>query len=162
MNILQYQFTNIDENDEELIPEFNDFLIDRVFESINTKVNRRKISLRLNYLLDKVSWINWDNNKKYNTGVQDIIDAIQDSLVAVPYKNNLWKIQINSNITIPNSFTSIDRFVRFLNYGDTNNKATGIFSNLENKFNHQKLNNLWKYYYMQECGGLTDVLIISS
>lgn len=162
MVLLQFQFTNTEEDDTEMIPDFCDLVINQLFEHINTSINRRKIGLRLNYLLNEVPWVDWDKSRKYNTSVQDIMNTIGDSLVAVPYKDNLWKIQIDTSLVIPNSYTSIERLIRYLNYGDLKSRATGIFTGLEKKFNHKKLNAMWKYFCMVETGGLTDVVIISN
>ena len=152
MMILQFQFTNLDEKEKEIIPDFCEFVKNLMLAKLNTKINRKKISLRLKYMEEEARWINWNNNKKYSTSVEDIINSIMESIVAVPYKNNLWKIEVNSNELIPNSYTSIDRLIRFLNYGDTKYKATGIFTNLEHEYRHQKLNAIWNYFIMRELG----------
>jgi len=152
MMILQFQFTNLEDNEKEIIPDFCEFLKDLMLAKLNTKINRKKISLRLKYIEEEAKWINWDNNKKYNTSVTDIIESISQSIIAVPYKNNLWKIEIDGNVLIPNSFTSIDRLARFLNYGDIKCRATGIFTNLEHEYRHQKLNAIWNYFIVKELG----------
>jgi len=161
MVILQYQFTNIDEQDVSVMDSFGEFVIQRILETINTKINRKKISIRLKYMIEEAHWINWYGSKKYNTSVQDLIQAIADSFRVVRYKDNLFKIEIDSNVMIPNSSTSIDRFVRFLNYGDINNKATGIFTKIENVFNHNKLMALWQFYNFSQLCGLSSAKIIA-
>jgi len=160
MVILQFQFTNLIEEEREIIPDFCEFLKSLMLAKLNTKINRKKISLRLKYMEDEARWINW-NNKKYSTSVQDIIDSIILSLVAVPYKNNLWKIEVNTNVLIPNSYTSIDRLIRFLNYGDIKCKATGMFTKLEHEYRHQKLNGIWNYFILKELGYNTTSTIIT-
>ena len=152
MMILQFQFTNLEENEKEIIPDFCEFLKSLMLAKLNTKINRKKISLRLKYLEEEVSWINWNGSKKYDTTTSDLIDTIIKSIRAVPYKNNLWKIEVDGNILIPNSYTSIDRLVRFLNYGDIKCRATGMFTNLEHEYRHQKLSAMWNYYVMKELG----------
>lgn len=161
MMILQFQFTNLTEKERELIPNFCEFFKNMILVKLNTKINRKKISLRLKYMEEEASWIDWESNKKYNTSVTDIIDTISQSIIAVPYKNNVWKIEINSNVLIPNSYTSIDRLVRFLNYGDTKYKATGMFTNIEHEYRHQKLNALWNWFILKELGYNTSSLIIT-
>ena len=161
MLILQYQFTNIDDSDSSLMEDFGEFVIQRILETINTKINRKKISIRLKYMIEDAKWINWYGSKKYDTTVQDLMQAVADSFKVVPYKYNLWKIEIDPNVLIPNSSTSIDRFIRFLNYGDTKNKATGIFTKLENNFNHNKLKTLWQFYNFSQLGGLSTAEIIA-
>lgn len=152
MMILQFQFTNLQEDEKEIIPDFCEFLKSLMLAKLNTKINRKKISLRLKYIEEEAKWINWDNNRKYNTSVQDIIETIMKAIIAVPYKNNLWKIEVDANVLIPDSYTSIDRLIRFLNYGDIKCKATGMFTNLEHEYKHQKLNAMWNYYIMRELG----------
>lgn len=161
MVILQFQFTDLTDNEQEIIPDFCKFLKYLMLAKLNTKINRKKISLRLKYIIEEASWVKWDNNKKYNTDLNDVIDAIMKSIVAVPYKNNIWKIEVNSNILIPNSYTSIDRLIRFLNYGDTKCKATGMFTNLEHEYNYKKLCSIWTFYVMNELGSTTSAKIIT-
>ena len=93
--------------------------------------------------------------------MSDIIDNICKAFIARPYKTNIWKIETNGSILIPNTYTSIDRLIRFLNYGDSKCKATGIFSKLEQEFNYQKINTLWKYYILNETGRTTSVEILT-
>ena len=78
MVILQYQFTNIDEQDVSVMDGFGEFVIQRILETINTKINRKKISIRLKYMIEEAHWINWYGSKRYNTSVQDLIQAIAD------------------------------------------------------------------------------------
>ena len=57
---MQFQFDNIDESKEfELMDDFNKWLCEQLYTTINTNINRRKLSLRMNHLYE-VSWINWD------------------------------------------------------------------------------------------------------
>ena len=70
----------------------------------------------------------------------------------VEYKDNLWKIEINSNILIPNSYTSIDRLIRFINYGDNVCAGTGMFTKLEQEYGHHQLNAIWNYFIIKELG----------
>lgn len=160
MMLLQFQFTNTTEEEREIIPDFCKWLCLVLFSSINTKINRKKISLRINYILEKVDWVSWDKNK-YSLSTIEIMDAIADSFTYEQYKDNLWKILINANNLIPHSFTSIDRLIRFINYGDNKQRGTGMFTKLEQEFNHNKLNTMWAMYCMKHLGKMTDVKIIS-
>ena len=160
MVILQFQFTNINEDDKENIPDFCEFFIDRILETLNTKMNIKKIHLRLKYLYD-ASWINWYGDKKYDTTATSLLQAVNSSLRAVPYKDNLWKIEVDPNILIPNSSTSIDRFIRYLNYGDLKSRPTGLFTKLENYFNHNKIRQLWNYYNLSHYGYVSEAEIIA-
>lgn len=152
MMILQFQFANLQENEKKIVPDFCEFLKDLMLAKLNTKINRKKISLRLKYIEEDVNWINWNSSKKYDTNVSNIINSIINSIIAIPYKNNIWKLEIDSNVLIPNSCTSIDKLIRFLNYGDNKFKATGIFTNLEHEYRHQRLNAIWNYYVLNELG----------
>lgn len=143
-----------------MIPSFNNWLCDVIFSKLNTKINRKKISLRLNYILDSVDWVTWKKDK-YNLTVSEIVNAIYSSLMCEEYKNNLYQLRINTNVLIPHSVTSIDRLIRFINYGDNKQRATGIFSNLEHEFNHKELNNLWQLYLLKSGLGMTDSTIIA-
>lgn len=160
MNIIQFQFTNTTDDEQDLIPSFCDWLGSILYSNIDTKINRRKIDLRLNYIIDEAQWINWTNDK-YNLTVSEIMYAIQDSITYKQYKDNIWKIIINPNILIPHSYTSIDRLVRFLNYGDNIQRATGIFTNLEREYNFNKLNTLWNMFILRNLGGMSNTKIIT-
>ena len=160
MMLLQFQFTNTTEDERNLIPSFCNWLCRIIYTKIDTKINRKKVSLRLNYILDKVDWINWDKNK-YSLSTTEIFNAISNSFTYEQYKNNLWKINIDSNVLIPHSYTSIDRLIRFLNYGDNKQRGTGMFSNMEQEFNHIFLNNMWSIYCVKYLGRMTESKIIA-
>lgn len=161
MLLLQYQYVDItSEQERELFEDFGDWLCEMFYAQLNTRINRRKISLRMKYLYD-VSWIAWHKNKMYDTGVNDIMQAIKQAIVCTPHRNNVWTIHINNNVLIPNSNTSIDRVIRFLNYGDMKYKATGMFTNITSFYRHDKLNGLWKMFVTQNLGYLTQTKIIA-
>ena len=161
MLLLQFQFVDIaTDKERELFNDFGMWLCEMFYAQINTKINRRKISLRMNYLQD-VSWIAWHKNKMYDTGVNDIMRAIKQSIVCTPHRNNVWTIHIDSNVLIPNSNTSIDRVIRFLNYGDMKYKATGMFTAITTFYRHDKLNGLWKLFVSQQLGYITTTTIIA-
>ena len=160
MMIIQFQFTNTTDDEQELIPYFCDWLCSILYSNIDTKINRRKIDLRLDYIIEKAQWVNWGADK-YNLTVSEIMYAIHNSITYKQYRNNNWKIIINPNILIPHSTTSIDRLVRFLNYGDNFQRATGIFTNLEREYNHNRLNTLWNMFVLKNLGGMSNAKIIS-
>lgn len=152
MIITQFQFTDIEDDEKALIKEFCNQIKSMMVLKLNTKINRKKISLRLNYIEENANWITWNKSKKYNTSVQDILTNIVDAIIPVEYKDNLWKIEINSNILIPNSYTSIDRLIRFINYGDNVCAGTGMFTKLEQEYGHHQLNAIWNYFIIKELG----------
>lgn len=160
MLLLQFQITNITEDERRLIPDFCEWLCTQLYSTIDTKINRRKIQLRMKYLMS-VSWIQWNKSKKYETAVLDIMQAIYESFTYVPKKDNIYEIKIDDNILIPNSYTSISRLIRFLNYGDINNKATGIFTKLEQNFDFNKLNSMWRMFMLHELNIISAVKIIT-
>ena len=159
MMLLQMQFTKIIEQERNFIPDFCNWLGVVIFSEINNKINRKKISLRMKYILEKVNWVNW-NSDKYSLTTTDILNAIRNAIDYEEYKNNTWKIIINPNIFIPYSNTSIDRLVRFLNYGDYKQRGTGMF-NLEKQYDHKKLNQLWQLFLTKNLGCMTTSKIIS-
>ena len=99
MLILQYQFTEFTTEEYEEIPIFNTWLCDAIFSKINTKVNRRKIELRLNYLLDTVDWIDWKKSK-YDITVSELMNAIRQSIVWQKKRKNIYNIIIDTLIYI--------------------------------------------------------------
>lgn len=158
MLIRQFQFTNITAEELEVIPDFCEFLCQQMFERIDTKINRRKIQLRINYLY-KVPWIEWKRNEVI--GVTDIMKGIFDSFSYDEYKNNTWKIFTNSNVCIPNTYTLMDRLIRFLDFGDMKFPATGIFSTLKKHYDAKKLNSIWQIFVTNRLGMMSDVEIIT-
>lgn len=160
MLLLQFQITNLTEDERQLIPDFCEWLCTQLYSTIDTKINRRKIQLRMKYLMS-VSWIQWNKSKKYETTVLNIMQAIYESFTYVPKKDNIYEIKIDDNILIPNSYTSISRLIRFLNYGDINNKATGIFTKLEQNFDFNKLNSMWRMFMLHELNIISAVKIIT-
>ena len=102
MMLVQMQFVDISETERDLIPHFCEWLCNIIFSNINNKINRKKVSLRLKYILDEVNWIHW-NSDKYSLSVAEIFEAIAKSIDFESYKNNTWKIVINPNVLIPYS-----------------------------------------------------------
>ena len=160
MLITQFQFKEVDDEKEyKIMEDFCVWLIRKMSQEINTKINRRKIQLRIPYLY-KVDWIQWENKKKDLT-VDILLQCIFNSISVQRYRKNIWKIQTNNKILIPGTYTSIDRFIRFLNYGDNHINGTGIFTKLEQNYRFHNLNSLWKLYCLQELGYVSDTKIIT-
>ena len=160
MMILQFQILNTTYEEQDQVKEFCYWLCSVLYSKIDTKINRRKISLRINYILEQVTWVKW-NSDKYNLSVSAIMRAIRDSIDIEQQRDNMWKIQINPNVLIPYSNTSIDRLIRFINYGDNKQRATGIFTNLEREFNHKELNSMWQLFILRNLGSMSQAKIIS-
>lgn len=158
MNILQFQITDTNEEELNIAEEFSYWLCDQMFVYLNTKINRRKIQLRLNYIYE-VPWIKW-KSKDY-IGVNDIMKGIRDSFVVESYRNNVYKIRTDLNVLIPNSLTSMDRLIRFLNFGDNKCKPTAMFTKLQQEFKHKKLNALWRIYATGRLGYISQARIVA-
>lgn len=156
--ILQFQITNQTEEEQELIPEFCKWLIDKIFTEINTKLNRRKIQLRIKYLYE-VPWIKWTSRKYVDT--ETIMNTIYKSFTFKQYRYNIWKIDTNIDIRIPGTTTSITRLIRFINSGDTNIAGTGMFSTIENKYRASELMSLWRIFILDNLSELTNSKIIT-
>ena len=161
MTILQMQFLNLSDNEVKQVSDFCNWLCNVIFAKINSKINKLKIDSRLDYILYKVTWINWKSNKEKIT-VNQIMETIFESLTYKEYRNNIWKLEINSDILIPYSNSSIERLVRFLDYGNNDVKGMGLFSVLQNEFNHKKLNSLWQIYCMKYLHKMSNAKIISN
>ena len=162
MIILQFQFIDLQEDERTVIPDFCESLKQLILSKLNTKINMKKISLRLKYIEDgNVNWVSWQSNRQYNTTTMELISVIVDSIRVVPYKNNIWKLETDNTTVIPNSYTLIDKFIRFLNYGDNKCNATGIFTNIEHEYRHQRLNALWHYFILKELGYNPESTIIT-
>ena len=160
MLIKQIQFTNCTEEELELIPDFLEWLIDNMYAKLNTKINRRKIQLRIKYLL-QVPWIRW-NKKTDITDTQTIMQCIYDSFSYEEQNHGLWVLTTNSNIILPNTSTSFDRIIRFIEYGDMKFNATGMFNKLKKEYDYYKINNLWKTFILTKYQiGITDSKLLT-
>ncbi len=148
MNILKFQIVNATEDELDLVPEFIDEIYIKMFKYINNFVSRKKIAIRLNYLLNDVNWIQWTKSK-YNTSVEDIINSIWYSLDYNRQRNNTYNLRINPDIKIPNSATSIDKLIRFIEYGDIKYKATGMFNKMIQSVDIIRLNSMWQVFILQ-------------
>lgn len=147
MLIKQIQFTNCTEEELELIPDFMEWLIDNIYSYMNNKINRRKIQLRLKYL-STVPWIHW-TSENY-TDVQTIMENIYESFTYEEQQYGKWVLTTNSNIVLPHTSTSIDRIIRFLEYGDIKFNATGMFNKIKNEYKFHKVNNLWRMFLLSK------------
>lgn len=147
MLIKQIQFTNCTEEELELIPDFMEWLIDSIYSYMNNKINRRKIQLRLKYL-STVPWIHW-TGENY-TDVQTIMENIYESFTYEEQQYGKWVLTTNSNIVLPHTSTSIDRIIRFLEYGDIKFNATGMFNKIKNEYKFHKVNNLWRMFLLSK------------
>ena len=147
MLIKQIQFTNCTEEELELIPDFMEWLIDSIYSYMNNKINRRKIQLRLKYL-STVPWIHW-TGENY-TDVQTIMENIYESFTYEEQQYGKWLLTTNSNIVLPHTSTSIDRIIRFLEYGDIKFNATGMFNKIKNEYKFHKVNNLWRMFLLSK------------
>ena len=156
MNILQFQLEEITEEEYNLIPKFCKLLSDMIFTEINTSIVKLKIQLRIPYLY-KVPWINW---KIKNITTKEILNTIYDSFTYSELKNNTFKLNINTQNLIPQTTTSIDRLIRFLDYGDLNYKGIGFLTVMEHKYNAKQLNSLWKLCVIKYLGYLPESKII--
>lgn len=147
MLIKQIQFTNCTEEELELIPDFMEWLIDNIYSYMNNKINRRKIQLRLKYL-STVPWIHWISENY--TDVQTIMKSIYESFTYEEQQYGKWVLITNSNIVLPHTSTSIDRIIRFLEYGDIKFNATGMFNKIKNEYKFHKMNNLWRMFLLSK------------
>lgn len=149
MFILEFELENITEKERDIIPDFCDFLNDNIISILDSKKMRKKIQIRLNYLYT-VMWIEW-YNKKLCT-IDSIYETFHSSLDYKSNKLNSWTLFINTKNRIPGSLTSMDRLIRFLNFGDLNFKGTGFLTMIINKFNNKYLTQLWRLFVINRLG----------
>lgn len=156
MVILQYQFVNMNDKEVELIPQFNDWMCSYIKKYISTTTNYRKIQIRIPYLY-KVSWMKWTRK---STDVGTLINTILSSIYWEMHDKNYVVIKTN-NILIPNTKTSVSRLIRFLNYGDINNKGIGLITNVVNKINKSQIMSLWQVFVVRHAGYIPKSKIIT-
>lgn len=159
--ITQFQFTNtVNEDDSiELIPDFCKWLCDILYSYIDTKLNRRKIQLRIKHLYE-VPWIRWSKKPSY-TDTQTILETFRKSLIVEQYRKNIWRLRTDTTTELPNTFSSVDRVVRFIEYGDSQIPGTGIITKASQNIIGINLQTLWKTYCLQELGYVSDIQIIT-
>ncbi len=148
MFILQFKLVNTNENELKLVPQFCSYLRYVLVSELNTKFNKFKIGLRIGYLYH-VPWIDWIN--KHITA-DTIINTINKAIKYDILDNNLYVLKIDYSVVIPNTSTSIDRLVRFLEYGDLNYTGLNIFNKLQHKYNYNKLYSLWCMFCIKHLG----------
>ena len=159
MLIIQFQVTKASEEEMDIVPQFCDWLCNLFYKDINTVMNKYKIQSRLKYL-QTVSWINWRNSDR-KLNIDTIMELISTNFIYTKHKNNIFLIQTDDNVLIPNTNTSLTRLIRFINGGDTTYRATNMFTNIINKYNYVQLNTLWKLFVMKEIGGMTNSVIVT-
>lgn len=152
MLIFQFEYEKLNEEEQELIYDFGEFLKDIVYSEIFTKTNMLKIKLRIPYLYT-VRWIQWIKRK---ITIEQIFDTINNSFKFVKHKDNIWILELDTSVLIPNTQTSMSRLIRFLEYGDLQYKGMNMFKKLEHKYNWNKLNSLWSMYCLKHLGNLPE------
>lgn len=158
MLLFQFQFSQVEnEKEYEIIPNFCKWLCEQVYARIDTAVNRRKIQLRISYLYT-VPWIKW--LKPVYIDTEMIMESIHKSLTYKQYRGNVWKIETNTTMLIPNTKTNFDRLIRFINFGDAQITATGIFTLIQEHYTFYELQNLWYIYCLKELGYTSETRII--
>ena len=151
------QFESLTDEEYKRIPDFLNWLCNKIYLYLCRSVNRKKIRLRLNYL-KKVNWINWIDNK--DISVNEIMLAIKNSL-KVSRKKTIWEISFNDNVMIPHTRTPITRLIRFLDYGDNKVHGTGMIQYIKRRFSVIQLNKWWIAYIILKTNGYTKGRIIS-
>ena len=158
MILFQFQFSQVeDEKEYEIIPSFCNWLCEQIYARIDTPINRRKIQLRIKYLYT-VPWIKWTKHKYIDT--ETIMNTIHKCLMFKQYRGNVWRITTNTTALIPNTKTCFDRLLRFINFGDSQTRATGILTLIQQYYTFHELQSLWSMYCMKELGYLTTTRII--
>lgn len=158
MLLMQFQFVGTNEYESELIPEFCEWISNQIFQEIDTNNNKLKIKNKIKYLYT-VPWIRWSTNKK--TDADTIMSTIRKSISYRKLKDNTWNIYINDSIRLKNTYTSISRLVRFIDYGDTNINATGMFSIAYKNYGAFRLQSSWRLFILDELGYLPESKIIA-
>ena len=148
MFILKFKVVNTNEKELAIVDYFCQYLKTIIYNEIDNKLNRIKIGLRIPYIY-KVPWIQW--TEKY-ISVDDILKTMYKSITFDKHDKNEYVIKIETNTLIPNTTTSMDRLIRFLEYGDLNFKGLGIITKLEHKYNFNRLYGLWSVFCIQQLG----------
>lgn len=155
MKIFEYQYTDQSELEEENIDLFNKWLCDLIYTNINTAINKRKIEIRLKYLMT-AKWISW--NKNAIITASDIMKTIHSAIKFTKHDKNVIIIEIDGSTTIPQSNTMLDRLIRFLEYGDINTRPTNMFGKATQEFTAQRLFYLWNVFINRQLGrGITNI-----
>ena len=157
MFLLQFQITNIDPKENEIAEDFCEWLCDQIFTFINNKRIIRKLKLRWDYCI---------NNKIINTSKETTIsDVMEDIYNAMGYNGlnyNIWQIYIDKNYRLKNSLNTVDKFLRFVSYGDQNIKGISLFTRFEDIFSYNRLSRLWQIYSVNRLGHMSNIKMITN
>lgn len=154
MIILKFEYTDQSDIELEHMNLFCDWLCDLIYANINTPINKKKISLRIDYLMT-AKWISWNKNAVITA--TDIISLIRKSMIHT-IKEDVVEIKIDGTTQIPNSNTLLERLLRFLEYGDINTRPTNMFHIAVQELTPNRLFYLWNVFINRQLGrGLTDI-----
>lgn len=143
-----------------LIDDFCDAIVIDIKRSVIQNLNTMKINSRGKYLLDK-SWINWIRRP-------ELVNAMKIALLIVRHirwrniKGNLYVIEINPKVYLPNTRNKLTQIAKFLDYGDMSISGTHFISSVFNKY-RSKMNDYWKAYVSRRLGRIetNEIIIIS-
>ena len=157
MFLMQFQITNIDPKENEIAEDFCEWLCDQIYTFIHNKRIIRKLKLRLDYCT---------HNKIINCyrdiSINDILKDLYNSMGYRMLDHNVWQIYIDKNYRIKNSHDSIDKFIRFVSYGDQNLKGMSLFTRFEDIFSHNRLSRLWQIYSVNRLGHMSNIKMITN
>lgn len=146
MIIKKLQFSSITEEDEQMLPNFLEFLRYLFFNSVITPDIQNKMYIMIEYL---------EQHKiipKKSLTLKEFLDLILYHIKSKKLKDNQILIELNIPTKFKGTNKTINSIIKFINSGNKEISGTRFLLKLEEKYNNTQLNLLWKSYVMSKAG----------
>lgn len=146
MIIKKLQFSSITEEDEQMLPNFLEFLRYLFFNSVITPDIQNKMFVLIKYL-EKKNII-----PKDSLSLKEFLDLILYSTKFKKSKANQIIIEIDRPTKFKGTNKTINSIIKFINSGNKEISGTRFLLKLEEQYSANQLNKLWKSYVMSRVG----------
>lgn len=146
MIIKKLQFSSITEEDEQMLPNFLEFVRYLFFNSVITPDTQNKMFVLIKYL-EKKNII-----PKDSLSLKEFLDLILYHIKSKQLKDNQILIELNIPTKFKGTNKTINSIIKFINSGNNEISGTRFLLKLEEKYNNTQLNLLWKSYVMSKAG----------
>lgn len=140
---LEFELIKVDSEVAEIIPDFCDLLLTDIKDAMYDNINLSKAEDREEELIN-ANWIKWID-KPDHINMTKLCQFISNNLVIKKRKDNCYIIEIDKNVNMTNTRTSIDKVVRFLNSGNES-KSPMYFMTRTFREYRTKIKSYWKSY----------------
>ena len=120
---------------------FCNLMVHWIRETIKRTTNMQLLQIKIDEMVES-KLINWVGEEEA-ISAKRLLQVIVRSIEWHRFRNE-YTIQINPNILFPNSYTSVEKITRYINYGTLTSKGTGFISVVFDKYQR----NVYKYFLM--------------